>query len=260
MSLGKREYSRIATRVLLGAFLAGAASCTRERLVQGECKPYNGADICAWHTMSGDRLVAFGATIPVKVAENAPADMPMTWPPKAEVIIRFDSMVTAATGFDNFNVFWEPHGHPPGPYLTPHFDIHFNTVSVADVAKIDCADSTKPSVLPAGYELPDVVIPGIGTLVGICAPGMGMHALPGAELRSTTLFEKTMLVGYYHRTPIFMEPMITRATLLARRSFSLPVPGVAGEPDRVKLPSTFEARYDSTARAYQFTFSMPVKS
>jgi len=38
------------------------------------------------------------------------------------------------------------------------------------------------------------------------------------------------------------------------------VPGVAGEPSGVLLPETFEAQYDSTAQAYRFTFSMPVRS
>jgi hypothetical protein len=94
----------------------------------------------------------------------------------------------------------------------------------------------------------------VGRLIGICVPGMGMHALPSAELRSTALFEKTMLVGFYHQQPIFVEPMITRATLLARKSFSIDVPAIAGAPAGLKPPAAFEAVYDSTAQAYQFTF------
>ena len=223
-------------------------------MVQGECRSYNGADVCTWGRMQGTTVVAFGATIPVQSIEQAPAEMPMVWPPKADLVVALPAAVQAATGYDHVNVFWEPHGHPPGPYLTPHFDIHFNNVSAADVARIDCADSTKPAALPAAYELPDVTIPGVGRLIGICVPGMGMHSLPSAELRSTALFEKTMLVGYYHQQPIFVEPMITRSTLLARRSFSLDVPAVPGAPASLKVPAGFEATYDSTAQAYQFTF------
>jgi len=237
----------------LGAAVLAAPGCSKgEQMVQGECRQVNGASVCAFHTMSGDRVVAFGATIPVKVAENAPADMPMTWPPKADAIIPLDSMVTTATGFDNITVFWEPHGHPPGPYLAPHFDIHFNTM---DVTRIDCADSTKPAAIPAGYELPDVTIPGVGTLIGICAPGMGMHALPSAELHSTALFRQTMIVGYYHKAPIFLEPMVTKATLMDRRTFSLDVPAVPGAPASSHYPTKFSAVYDSTAQAYRLTFS-----
>jgi hypothetical protein len=256
MSWGSQAYGRILRGAVLGAVVAGTGACTKERMVQGECKPFNGGDICTWGRMSGSTLVAFGATIPVKSIEGSPAEMPMVWPPKADLVLAFPGAVDSASGFSNMNVFWEPHGHPPGPYLTPHFDVHFNNIPVADVARIDCADSTKPAVLPAGYELPDVTIPQLGTLIGICAPGMGMHALPSAELRSTALFEKTMIVGFYHKAPIFIEPMITRATLLARRTFTLPVPDVAGEPAGVRLPASFVAQYDSTAQAYQFTFTM----
>jgi len=236
----------------LGAALASAPGCSREKLVQGECRQVNGADVCTWGTMSGDRVVAFGATIPLKVAEAAPADLPMVWPPKADATIPLSDIVRTATGFDNVTIFWEPHGHPPGPYLTPHFDVHFNT---GDVSKIDCADSTKPAAAPAGYELPDVAIPQMGTLVGLCVPGMGMHALPSAELHSPNLFQKTMIVGYYHKLPIFVEPMITKDVLVGRKTFSLDMPAVAGTPASAHYPTKFTAVYDSTAQAYKFTFS-----
>ena len=236
----------------LGTAVASAAGCSREKLVQGECRQVNGADVCTWHTMQGDRVLSFGATIPMKVAENAPAEMPMTWPPKAGATIPLGDMIKSATGFDNMTVFWEPHGHPPGPYLTPHFDFHFNS---EDVSKIDCADTAKPAAIPAGYELPDVTIPGIGNLVGICAPGMGMHSLLASELHSSALFQKTMIVGYYHQRAIFVEPMITKTTLMDRKTFSLDIPAVPGAPPGAHYPTKFTAVYDSTAQAYRFTFS-----
>ncbi len=239
----------------LGALLAAAVSCSRERLVQGECQSVNGAQVCSWGRLAGSQVVAFGATVPVRAAEAAPADLPMAWPPKADATVPLPAEVKAALGFDNITIFWEPHGHPPGPYLVPHFDFHFNAIPSAQVAAIDCADSTKPANPPAGYELPDATIPPIGTLIGICVPGMGMHALPSAELRSATPFEKTMIVGYYHRSPIVVEPMITRATLLARRTFEQPIPPVSGWSAGVQQPSVFRAAYDSTAQAYQFTFT-----
>jgi hypothetical protein len=243
---------RLLAVAALGTVVASAPGCSREKLVQGECRQVNGADVCAWHTMQGDRVLSFGATIPVKVAENAPADMPMVWPPKADATIPLSDMVKTATGFDNITIFWEPHGHPPGPYLTPHFDVHFNT---GDVSKIDCADSTKPAAVPVGYELPDVTIPQIGTLVGICAPGMGMHALPSAELHATDLFQKTMIVGYYHKQPIFVEPMITKETLMGRKTFAIDIPAVPDAPAGMHYPTRFSAVYDSTAAAYRFRFS-----
>lgn len=256
MSWGSQVYGRILKGAVLGAVVAGTGACTKERLVQGECKPFNGGDICTWGRMSGTTLVAFGATVPVKSIENSPAEMPMVWPPKSDAVIGMPAEVLAATGFDHMNIFWEPHGHPPGPYLTPHYDFHFNSITREAVAAINCADSLKPAAVPAAYVLPDVLIPQLGTLIGLCVPGMGMHALPVAEMTGTEPFTRTMVVGYYHQKPIFVEPMIARATLLEKRTFGVDMPEVAGQPANVHTPATFEARYDSTAQAYQFTFSM----
>jgi hypothetical protein len=260
MSWGSQRLVGTLVRAALGLAVAGTAACANERLVQGECKPLNAGEVCTWARMSGNTLLAFGATIPMRAVESAPAEEPMVWPPKAAVTIAMPAVVDSAAGFSNMNVFWEPHGHPPAPYLVPHFDFHFNNISAADVAAIDCADTTKPSTLPAAYELPDIAIPQVGMLVGLCVPAMGMHALPGAELHSTVPFQKTMIVGYYHQQPVFLEPMITRATLMERRTFSLDVPRVAGEPARVRLPAAFQAQYDSTTQAYRFEFSMPAKT
>lgn len=239
----------------VGMLVIGLAACSKQQVVQGECRPVNGADVCVWGETSGNALVAFGATIPVGSVENAPADAPMVWPPVSDAVIPLREAVRSATGFAVMTVFWEPHGHPPGPYLVPHFDFHFYAIPAGEVDAIDCADSTKPGRLPAAYELPDVNIPQLGTLLGLCVPKMGMHALLGAELHAATPFQKTMIVGYYRGRPIFVEPMITRATLLERRSFSMDIPEVPDRPTNARYPTTFRADYDSTAQTYKFVFS-----
>jgi hypothetical protein len=239
--------------VLFGSWSTGCKN--QPKIVQGECRPVYGADVCTWGEMTGEAVTAFGATIPLASAQNAPAEGEMVWPPVSTADIPLPSSVQSATGFDHLKVYWEPHGHPPGPYLVPHFDFHFYSMAADQVDAIDCADSTKPAQLPAGYELPDITIPEIGTLVGLCVPKMGMHALLGSELNSTTPFEKTMVVGYVHQRPIFIEPMITRQTLTAQRTFSLDTPQIPGAPTTVHFPQSFRAEYDSTTKAYRFMFS-----
>ena len=249
-----RRDSVLAAALATG-LVCGLTACNKRQVVQGACRLVNGDDICVWEEKSGNTVLAFGATIPLRAIENAPADAPMAWPPVAAAEVPLPDAVRSATGFDNLTVFWEAHGHPPGPFLTPHFDFHFNTATAADLLAIDCADSTKPPAPPSGYELPDITIPQLGTLVGLCVPHMGMHALPSTEVNNATPFEKAMVVGYYHSRPIFMEPMIARATLLERRGFDLEVPDVPGRPAGTRYPTRFRADYDTTAQAYRFVFS-----
>ena len=239
---------------VVGMLVIGTTACNRQQVVQGVCRSVHGADVCVWGETAGSGVVAFGATIPVASIENAPLDAPMVWPPVAAAVIPLPAAVTTATGFKVMTMYWEAHGHPPGAYLVPHFDFHFNTASADDLNAIDCADVTKPSQPPAAYELPDVPVPQLGTLVGLCVPKMGMHAAPHAELQLAS-FQKTMIVGYYHARPIFVEPMIARATLLERRSFTLDIPAVPGRPAGERYPTTFRADYDSTLKAYRFVFS-----
>jgi hypothetical protein len=244
------------TVAAVGAAVVGMSVSPGKRVTQGECRTVNGASVCAWAEVSGNTLTRFGIDVPMETIQNAPNDVPMAWPPVAAATIPLPAVVKSSVGFDNLTIYWESHGHPPAAFLAPHFDFHFNSMSTADVAAIDCADLTKPSRLSAQYELPDVVIPDMGTLVGLCVPGMGMHSLLASELHATTTFQKTMVLGYYHARPIFVEPMITRATLLERRSFSLSIPRVPDEPAGVHAPAGFRAEYDRGAQAYRFAFTV----
>jgi hypothetical protein len=92
-------------------------------------------------------------------------------------------------------------------------------------------------------------------LTGLCVPKMGMHALPQEFATGTAPFTGTMVFGYYAQRPIFYEPMISRAMLQERRSFTLPVPAEGDLPKGVLYPTKFEAVYDSTETAYRFVFS-----
>lgn len=250
--------------VLGGVFALALLGCaadpepaveTATETIMGDCGSVHGADICTWGETMGGEVTAFGATIPMDAITGAPEEAPMAWPPEASAVVKLPDAVATATGFHSLTVFWEPHGHPPGAYLTPHFDFHF--YSMADEARmaIDCVDTSKPSAIPAGYALPDVNIPEIGDLPGLCVPTMGMHSLPASELESPEVFEKTMVVGYYQGESIFIEPMITKATMMQRQGFTLDIPEIPGKPAGARYPMQFRADFDSTANAFRFVFS-----
>lgn len=197
----------------------------------------------------------FEVTIPLSSIERAPQEMEMGWPPVLVATLNLPTDVTSAMGVDHLTVYWEPHGHPPGAYLTPHFDFHFYNIATGTREAIDCADQTKPADIPAGYRLVDVEIPGVGMLVGLCIPAMGMHALLASEVESDEIFDGTMVIGYYHGSPILFEPMIARDMLMRRQSFDLPMPTVSGLPDGVGYPRSVRAEYDAATDAYRFIFS-----
>jgi hypothetical protein len=243
--------------VLTIVVLAGCAAKGLEpRTVQGECVDAYGASVCSWATLDGTGgVVGFGATVPLAAVERAPHDMEMAWPPIATATVRMPAELTAASGVDHLTVYWEPHGHPPGAYLTPHFDFHFYSISNGTREAIDCADQTKPAALPADYGMVDIEVPELGMLVGLCVPEMGMHSLLASELQSEKIFDGTMVIGYYHGAPIFFEPMISRDMLMRRQSFELPMPAVSGLPGGVRYPQRFRAEYDVATDAYRFIFS-----
>lgn len=250
--------SRAPVLFVLVAFTACAAD---EPVVDvaGECADANGADLCTWASTQGGVTLEAGATIPLASIENAPAEVPMAWPPAATAVAALPA-AGAPGGFVHKTMYWEPMGHAPATYQVPHFDFHFYLIPDERRRAIDCTDTTKPETLPEGYVLPDEVLPpevaemiGVDTLIGICVPEMGMHAVHAAESASAEPFEGTMVIGYYGGEPIFIEPMISQAKLVRRESFELAVPAVAGLEGR--QPTAFRAEYVPEEDAYRFTFS-----
>lgn len=242
--------------VLAWAPATSANGVTWERETRGACEIVYGGEVCTWSRQRGDWLLEFGATVSLATVENAPLQGEMVFPPESVARIPLPEHVREQTGVDHLGINWEMHGHPPGPFLTPHFDFHFYTVSYEDVAGIDCSDRRKPALLPVDYVLPDLEVPDMGTMVGLCVPRMGMHALHDADLMATSLFEASILLGYYAGDLVFLEPMISRARLLERVNFDLPVPQLPGSSARAHWPLSMGARFDERTQAWRLAFRM----
>jgi|GEM_PF-439554 len=225
------------------------------QMVAGPCADVYGGQVCTFATLLNGEVTEFGATVPMSTIEAAQEGGEMVWPPQAAASIPLPAEVQSGLGFDHLGVNWEANGHPPGLFFTPHFDFHFYTEGVEDVAAVDCSDTTKPGALPAQYALPDLDVPPIGMLVGLCVPLMGMHAMPAAEVDQSDPFSASMMVGYYGGGFRFLEPMVSKARLMERASFDLEVPGAIEAPAGVSLPTAFHAAYDETNGVYRLTFS-----
>jgi len=232
-----------------------ACSPAPEQEIAGACQPAFGGEICTWARTSGATVLALGATVPIAVIENAPATAPMVWPPVPAAVVAMPDPVRSATGVDHLTFYWEPMGHPPGPFLTPHFDFHFYAISDSARGAITCNETGKPDSLPSGYVLPDMDIPGLGLLTGLCVAGMGMHAVEAVHMEGNNPMTGVMILGFYQGQPIFFEPMVSQATLKERRSFSLPIATPAGLARGVSYPTLFEAVYDDSLPGYRFVFT-----
>jgi hypothetical protein len=218
------------------------------------CDIVRGSNVCTWVKMSGEEVTELGASIPLALIEGVPADEPMVWPPAQMAAVPLPAEARRALGLDHLGLNWEAHGHPPAPFMTPHFDFHFYNMAMQDVGSIDCTDLSKPAHLPERYELPDIDVPGMGTLVGLCVPAMGMHAMPAEDIAGTEAFGASMVVGYYQGKPIFFEPMVSKALLMKRADFNVPMPVVGNLPAGVRYPSQFRAEYDAEGRQYRLIF------
>ncbi|HEY1803603.1 MAG TPA: hypothetical protein VGG45_03915 [Terracidiphilus sp.] len=218
-----------------------------------QCGTVFGAKVCTSYRLEAGKVTQFSLRVPIALLDQAPATAPMVWPPKADAAIPFADAVKDQTGFTFSNIYWNPMGHVPEAYMVPHYDFHFYFVPPETVAGIDCKDTNKPNAIPAGYAMPDENIPPIGELTGICIPEMGMHAIPAGDLTTKT-WAGSMLVGYYSGKPVFIEPMITKALLMKKQSFSLEIPEIAATPN-VRYPKKFNAVYSPESASYDFTFS-----
>ena len=64
-----------------------------------------------------------------------------------------------------------------------------------------------------------------------------------------------LIYGYYQQRPVFIEPMIANATLLAGKGFTLPVAAAPGQAASVHTPAAFRADWDSAGARYRFVFT-----
>jgi len=219
------------------------------------CATIAGSEVCAWVVTREGKPVAIEATVPLALISGVPKDEPMQWPPVELGSVPLPAQARAAFGLERLGINWEAHGHPPATFMTPHFDFHFYNIPATAVSAIDCKDDTKPASVPAGFTLPDIEIPNMGTLVGLCVPKMGMHAVPTSDLSATGLFGASPLVGYYAGRPIFVEPMVAQARLLSKQDFTVTVPSVGDLPAGVRYPRSIRGHYDAARNEYRLVLS-----
>jgi hypothetical protein len=178
-----------------------------------------------------------------------------------------------AAPFQFVELDWNPGGHePPGVYDVPHFDFHFWTVSQDERAAVVPSDPqfqrNADALPPEGQRPPSYVV---AAPPGAPAPGIPLMGVHWADVRTPELqnafgkpeawrpFTTTFLYGSWNGRFTFLEPMITRAYILAKRAapnpavrdevIPIPTPAQVGTPGH--YPSAYRIAWDSTAGEYR---------
>jgi hypothetical protein len=141
---------------------------------------------------------------------------------------------------DHVMLNWNAQGHPPDPYLVPHFDFHFYTITPAAQSAIIPGPDTV-SVPPA--DVPPDYVSGV-----VAVPDMGVHWIDttSAELHGQP-FDRTFIYGYYHGGLVFVEPMVSLSFLSSQPNATAPVkqPQAFAQPGR--YPTMYSVRYDAAS-------------
>jgi len=132
-------------------------------------------------------------------------------------------------------------------YTTPHFDVHFYTITPQQrdaITPADPAFAAKTARQPSADALP----PGY-TLDPAAVPRMGVHAAAsnGSEFQGAP-FASTFIYGFYDGGMIFLEPMMTRALLLSRPDTTMSIATPARYPKPGAYPTSYGYKYDASAR------------
>ena len=169
---------------------------------------------------------------------------------------------------------WNPQGHG-APYDEGHFDFHFYAISEAEVHGIvpsdpqyaaKAANNPPASAIPPFYFNPAIAL-GLPP-EAVAVPMMGMHWL---DARSPELqgmlgnpagykpFTSTFIYGAWDGQFIFMEPMITRSHILAKRDATdpavrdqvIPISTSPSFPAGGFRPDAYRIAWDAQSREYR---------
>ena len=172
---------------------------------------------------------------------------------------------------------WNPGGHePPGIYDEPHFDFHFYTVEREAREAIVPSDpdfQKKADMLPAESQRPPFYI--MAAPPGAPAPAVPLMGVHWVDVRSPELqgmlgkpeaykpFTTTFIYGSWEGRFTFLEPMITRAHIMAKKTATDPavrnqiieVPVAQEYSPAGYYPSAYRIAWDAGAKEYRIALT-----
>lgn len=243
--------SRVVAAALVALTLVLSHACSDDGPLAPEAVTFTGAQVSigagmAWSEMvfAGNDLQEVSMVFTPAALNNLPAA------PVTEFVLPAPTDGPASL-VTHIGVNWWSGGHAPAMVFTqPHFDVHFYLASVAQrdaMTPADPAFGTKGLSVPAGAAIP----PGY-TADTIAIPRMGNHWTnkSGPEFQGT-LFTRTFIYGFYDQKMVFLEPMITRAHLLANPDETVSIPVPQQYPAPGQYPASYRVRFDAASGLYR---------
>lgn len=193
---------------------------------------FNGPEVQMGDGMARSWVVLSHTGVPQELGIELTAGALSGLPPASEdmaqgmYVLPLHQKAQAATPFDHIVINWEAQGHPPMPYMVPHFDFHFYMISPeAQMAIPEYTPGSAFDVLPPASALPPTYIPIPGGV-----PMMGKHwadvTSPELQDPSSPLyhpFTETFIYGSYDGKVIFYEPMVALSFLQGVGSVTTPI-------------------------------------
>jgi hypothetical protein len=220
------------------------------------------------------RTLELGIALDEQAMEGLRAAVPGSDPHHDHDMLMVQLPQQHASAFKFVELDWNPQGHGE-PYAEGHFDFHFYTISEADVHGIVPSDpqyAAKAAKNPPASDVPPFYFEpasALGIPPGAAAvPMMGMHWL---DARAPELqgmlgnpagykpFTSTFIYGAWNGQLIFMEPMITRSHILAKRDATdpavrnqvIPIPTSPTFPAGGFRPDAYRIAWDAQSREFR---------
>jgi hypothetical protein len=159
----------------------------------------------------------------------------------------------AETAFNHMGFNWNPVGHgPKGVFTMPHFDVHFYmaTTHYRHDIVVDTQDADPMHLKTSNLEPPSQFLPPDYQLAPNTAePRMGSHY---ADVTSPQLkpgnFTNIFLIGAHGGSILFWEPMLTKAYLESKPTFTGKLKLPESYPVSGYYPTAYSVVYDPNRR------------
>ncbi|MFD2784754.1 DUF5602 domain-containing protein [Hymenobacter rubripertinctus] len=170
-----------------------------------------------------------------------------------DMVLPAGNAALAQMPFDHISFDWNPNGHDPLPiYGAPHFDAHFYMLPMS-VQHTISLDDPKGDIFPPAAKLPTGYVTAPNVAPGRTVPMMGRHWIDptSPEYTPGTAFTHTFIYGSYDGKVTFIEPMFTKALLVAGLNMEQPIKQPATyELTGKYFPTTYTIRQEAATREY----------